>query len=540
MAAVNEENRFGSARWAQEEDVRRAGLFGRSGPFIGYWERSPLRLEGDAPMITFGGAGSGKLRDLYSYVVCNSPGERMAFMDPRGELAAISMIAHAMHGEYAYCWNPMGIAGLPSHGCNPLDILDARSPYFHSDCKFIAESLVQLSGASNGQYFELRAREWLEGLIKFLVERHDHVTLPMLSRIINTIEGDSKNWADLLSGMLASTYDSVRRSAGEMLVKQQDSPKEFGSILGEIYAHTAFLDDPVLLPSLEKDDFSLSVLTDPRRATKMFFNVPAEYLRLWSPVLRLMFTVIMLYKSRVPGGPRVTLCVDEAGQLGRFEALLRAFTFGRGAGIRAWAVFQDIGQIVRNFDQATLQGFLGSAQLRQFFGVRDYETAKLISSMLGDETLTYDETLHQSEARMRKQELARGLFQGRDPFEIAHEYRHHKQAETHRNKQRRALMTPEEILAMPEDRQILFISGKNLPPIYGHKYAYFSSQARGQMAEKYLSNPYHPPIDKVKVGTWYGSKWRRIITEPVPDKFRDYPQYRNGVWSYVEGHRPKA
>ena len=80
-------------------------------------------------------------------------------------------------------------------------------------------------------------------------------------------------------------------------------------------------------------------------------------------------------------------------------------------------LFQDIGQIVRNFDQATLQGFLGSAQLRQFFGVRDYETAKLISSMLGDETLTYDETLHQSEARMRKQDLARGLFEGRDPFE---------------------------------------------------------------------------------------------------------------------------
>ena len=72
-------------------------------------------------------------------------------------------------------------------------------------------------------------------------------------------------------------------------------------------------------------------------------------------------------------------------------------------------------------------------------------------------------------------------------------------------------MTPEEILAMPEDRQILFISGKNLPPIHGYKYAYFSSHARSQMAGKYLANPYHPPIDEVKVGTWYGSKWRRIM-----------------------------
>ena len=74
------------------------------------------------------------------------------------------------------------------------------------------------------------------------------------------------------------------------------------------------------------------------------------------------------------------MIIDEVGQLGNFDALLRSFTFGRGAGVRAWALFQDAGQITRNSGPTGLQGFMGSAALRQFFGVRDYQTAQMVSA----------------------------------------------------------------------------------------------------------------------------------------------------------------
>lgn len=539
MAKFNEEYRFGSAHWSTESELHRAGLFARDGVKIGYYNRKPIFLQGDAPMITIGGAGSGKLRDLLGYVMCTSKGQRMAILDPRGELAAISTMAHTANGEHAYTWNPMGIAGLPSHNCNPLDILDINAPNFHADCKFVAESLIPLSGSSSGQYFEIRAREWLDALLKHHVERFGRVSLPDIIGIINTIEAEPQTWANFLTTMLASRFDSVKRTAGEMLAKQEDSPKEFGAVLGELYAYTAFLNDPNLQSALDGRDFSLSALVDPVQVAKIFFNVPAEYLSLWSPILRLMFTVTMLYKSRHPDRESVLLLVDEAGQLGKFEALLRAFTFGRGAGIRAWAIFQDIGQITRNFDQSALQGFLGSAQLRQFFGIRDYQTASLISQMLGMETLSYDDTLKQSEANMHKTTLAKALIEGGDPFELAHKIQHYKTVSKHRIKQQRALLTPDEILALPDNEQIVFISGKDLPPIRGNKYPYFSRQARNEMTGRYLPNPYHPPTDKVKIATWYGSKWARVITEPVPNSFREFPQYKNGIWSYVERHKPK-
>ncbi len=534
--AFNEQYRFGSAGWSTEADLNKAGLFQARGPQIGYWNNKALYLDGDAPMITIGGAGSGKLRDLLGYVICNSPGQRMITLDPRGELGSISAHVHAANGEDAWHWNPVGLCGLPGNRCNPLDILDPNSPNFHADCKFIAEGLIPLSGSGGGKYFELRAREWVENLLKSVAEQAGHVSLSMLYRVINTVEADRARWADQLEAMLNSKFEGVRRCAGEMLVKQQEAPKEFGSIMGEIYAYLGFMDDPVLLASLENPEFSLSTLCDPRRACKVFLNVPAEYLSIWSPLIRLFFTVTMLYKTRAPEAPRVMLLVDEAGQLGQFEALLRAFTYGRGAGVRAWAIFQDAGQIVRNFGQAALQGFLGSAQMRQFFGVRDYQTAQLISEMLGSETLEYDDTLQQEAARRQKREAVRNIFmQGTDPFDAAHGINQSKFEETHRTKQSRLLMSPDEILAMPEDRQILFISGKDLKPVFAEKYPYYT---RREMAGKYLANPYHPPVESVPIATRFGTKRAEIVTESVPQRFVSFPQYASGKWAYVKGYKP--
>ncbi|MEP0708861.1 MAG: type IV secretory system conjugative DNA transfer family protein [Parvibaculum sp.] len=530
----NEEYRFGSAAWAKEQDLRRAELFSTGGLHLGYFNGRGIRLEGDAPLLTIGGAGSGKLRDLEGHVAINALGQPILWLDPRGEIGAISIHVLAPAGQYGCYWNPMRIAGLPSHSVNPLDILDANSPRFHADTKFICEGLIALSGSANGQYFELRGREWLGVLIKALVEQHGWVSFPMLWRAINMIEGNPSEWADMLKHMLASRFEDVRRVAAEMLTKQQESPKEFGSILGEIYAHLSFLNDPTLLASLEGGDFSLKDLCRRFPVTSVFLNVPAEYLRIWSPLIRVMVTVVQLYKSRDLSAPRITIIIDEAGQLGRFEALISGFTFGRGFGVRMWALFQDIGQIVRNFDKSAVQSLMGSAQARQFFGVRDYETADLVSKMLGAETLSYDAFEYQQNAKREKWNAAKRALYGGDPLAQAYDYAHYQQNAEHQTKQGRPLLTPDEILNLPEDRQVLFVSGKNLNPILGQKQPYYELR---ENAGRYLPNPYHPPADRVRVKTRFGHRWARVIDAPVPEKWAAFPQYQNGRALHIEGYR---
>ncbi|WP_435669301.1 type IV secretory system conjugative DNA transfer family protein [Maritalea sp.] len=536
MVFDNESNRFGSASWATEREIREAGLLGRQGMQIGYIGQSPLRLETDAPRLSIAGAGAGKMRDLLSMAVAEAASERNFILDPRGEIASVTMVNFAMAGSHAYCWNPVGMHGLPQHAMQPLDILKLESPQFHADCKIILESLIPISGSASGKYFELRAQEWGGAFMKMLVERDGEVSFPSLYRTTNAIESNTGEWPDILEFMLGSSMESVRRCAGEMLAKQQDSAREFGAIVGELYAYLSFLDDPMLQAALEKPRASLSATCNPSQAATWFLNVPVEYVSIWAPVLRTMFTVQMLYKSRAPSSPPVNMIIDEAGQLGSFDALLRAYTFGRGAGVRAWALFQDAGQIKRNFGPTGLQGFMGSAALRQFFGVRDYETAQFVSSMLGQETLEYDDTLRQAQARQAKRQAAMSILTGNDPFSAAQNLRHNAFLETHRTKQARSLMTSDEILAMPEDRQICFVSGKSLSPMLGHKYPYYQ---RPEFAGRFLPNPYHSPFDSVSIPRRWGTSQAKVITETVPRKFVDFPQYDAGSWSYINGYRPR-
>jgi len=124
---------------------------------------------------------------------------------------------------------------------------------------------------------------------------------------------------------------------------------------------------------------------------------------------------------------------------------------------------------------------------------------------------------------------------GADPFAAACDVRHFAESETRRTKQARALMTPDEILALPEDRQLLFVSGKNLRPLLAWKYPYFT---RAEMAGLYLPNPYHPPADTVPVRTRWGSAWRPVVTAPLPKRLAAFPQHRDGTLRYVRGFKP--
>ena len=241
----------------------------------------------------------------------------------------------------------------------------------------------------------------------------------------------------------------------------------------------------------------------------------------------------MILKGRAPEANRLALMVDEAGQLGKFDTLLRAYTFARGGGTRVWAFFQDIGQIERNYGRAAVQTFVGSAQVRQFFGIRDYDTARLISDMIGQGTLEYDDELRQQDARRRRAQLVREVMTGGDPFVAAADLRYQNFAATHVTKQARSVFSPDEILNLPEDKQILFVSGKSVPPILAERRRYFERQ---DLAGTYVGNPYHPPVDRVQVATRFGRKELPVLECQPPAKIADFPQLAGRPMRYVKGY----
>lgn len=534
-ASWNEEYRFGSARWAELHELRRAGIIGRKGMPVGYAQSSLLRYASDAPMITIAGAGSGKLRDVIGPMFCEGIEHPMLVLDPRGEIAATFRPSLAFAGVHAYDFNPFSLHGLPSHACNPLDFIDPNCASFHQDCTLAARALITVRSKTEGGYFEERASSWVESILRQIAEARGMVTLKDLMDVINLIESGLAAWPDFLEGMMHSRFADVRRTAGEMLTKQQDSQREFGSIMGTIYAGLSVLDDPALQSALGRSDFSMAQLCKPGRPIVVFLIVPAEYLRQMAPVLRLLITAARVHKGRAPGSGRLHMLIDEAAQLGPFHELQQLYTFGRGQGFLTQTFWQGVGQLFDSYGPTGAQTFLGSSGLQQIFGVRDVHTAKLISDQLGTETLEFDDSKAQEMARHQKMQAMQRFVGGGDPFEAAIDMMHFDRMASMRSKQARKKMTEEEILTMPADKQILFLPGLNLHPYFAERRPYFG---RPEYAGRYLPNPYHPPADRVQIATRWGTRWARVIREGVPRKFESFPQYQDGTWAYVEGFKP--
>lgn len=531
----NEHYRFGSAGWADEAQMRAAGLFQERGLPIGFWQGSRLWLEGDAPLITFGGAGTGKLTTVIGHILCTVKDRSMIVLDPRGEIAATFMPALAHNGIEAFLWNPYGLHGLPGHRLNPFEPINLRKDTFHADCKLTARALMPVTSRSDGKYFEQRGSGWIDAILKFDAESFGKTNFTNLMHVVNAVESDRKSWDIVLSAMKRSGFPDVRRTAGEMLAKQQDSEREFGGIMGEIYANLAFLDDPVLRRSLDKPEFSLEEFCCSDRPRILFLMIPAEYLQQTAPCVRQIFNACRLFKSRKPGSRRLLMLIDEAAQLGAFQPLQEFYTYGRGIGIQPWTFWQDIGQIEHSFGREGVSTFLSSAQLRQFLGARDLQTARLISSMLGIETLEYDDKRQQDEARRQKRQAVQRALMGDDMMPALMEAAHFGKLAEMKTKQQRKLMTEDEVLGLRGDQQVIFISGREPLAVKADRYPYFE---RAEFAGLYLPNPYHPPSGSVQVATRWGRKSLRVLREPVPEEFESFAQYRNGDWAYVEGYRP--
>jgi type IV secretion system protein VirD4 len=533
------ENIYGSARFARAEEIKKAGLYKPGGVYMGEHGGRPLYSQGDAPGILFAGARSGKGRDVIMHNAVDYSGPLLS-LDPKGENTAVSLHHQHTHGKRHYVINPCSLQSknpwhVPQHKINPFDILTAVSPALIASIVLLMEMLIRLDGeGGSGAYFSGKARDWC-GAITYLLVMQGKNKVTDLYKTLSGMEASAEFFKTITELMGLCNNEDVKRVAGEMIYKRDQAGQEYSGIMGTIFKNLNFLKDPGLQEVLNGEpDFSLSEICNEAKPVNISVVVPAEYLGAWSPFVRLIIGVAMLYKLRSPSSPRVLFLIDEAAQLGRFEMLEQAYTYGAGAGIRTWAIFQSIGQLVKNYGPAGAQTILECAGIRQCFGVRDLSTAQTLSSMIGTETVLWDDDIAQ--AKMRGEAMRLLLFENQGSgLARMQSAAHLMRAAGQKQYDRRQLLMPEEILTLPAEKQVIFVSDKNIPPVLADKCAYFDRTA---LAGAYLPNPYHPPFDRVaaaKRGLLGGTRrvWLPVQSVPVPDDLRSWPQFQRGFLSFA-------
>ncbi|WP_299621445.1 TraM recognition domain-containing protein [uncultured Tateyamaria sp.] len=277
---------------------------------------------------------------------------------------------------------------------------------------------------------------------------------------------------------------------------------------------------------------SLADLVSNDQPWQFYLCPPAEYLKAWSPILRTFFVGATLYQSRSPGARRNTFLLDECGQLAGdsgFPLVPRLFTYGAGIGIQPIAVFQSEAQMNTLGPEAKAL-IQSSAAGKLMFALRDWESAKNCAEMCGSQTLVYDDHLAQQRAQHAKNTALKSIISGGDTIQAAMTFAHQGFEAEHQSKQHRQLQTPDEVMNAPSDMAYFFHEDVPLP-IRLQRRPYWTERC---LAGRYHPNPYHPPLDRVRVQTRWGQRTRLVIVEPVPTHFAHLPQYRDGMWSRVK------
>jgi type IV secretion system protein VirD4 len=489
----NTEDLHGSARWATEEDIRKAGLLdAKQGVYIGGWydEKNRhlhyLRHNGGEHVLAFAPTRQGKGVALVIPTLL-AWSESAIIYDIKGENWSKTAGFRSQTGHTCLRFSPAEEKEW-SH-FNPLAEVRVHTGFEVSDAQNVAEMIVNSEGEEPlDPHWQKSGASLMTGMILHVcyaaASKERTATLPELSAIYTRPGADfQETLRELLfyphdphreykwqmpTGEATETHPVVREKAQEMLNKED---KELSGVLSTAKTALALYSDPLVAKHIASSDFRIMDLVNHERPISLYLVVPPAHKKRLRPLIRLIFTMIvnrLTEKLEFHGSKqkyhkhRLLFLIDEFPTLKKMDVFADALSYMAGYGLKAYLITQDIRQIVEEYGPN--ESVVSNCQVRVAFAPNQYDTAELLSKMTGTKTV---------------QKAAFTYSGSRGAPMLNHVNESVEQIQ-------RPLLTPDEVMRLRppekvgegEDEKIvapgdmlIFVSGR--PPIYGKQMLYF-------------------------------------------------------------------
>lgn len=448
----------GSAAFGESRHARKA-LDNPDGLIVG---RAPehwlMRYDGPAHLMTVAPTRSGKGVGVIIPNLLTTP-RSVICIDPKGENARIAARARAAHGP-VHVLDPFGATGEPSSAFNPLAHLDPMSLDLAEDAALIADALVyDPPGQIGDAHWNEEAKALIAGVILHVV-----TTAPLEGRTLGAVRDLLTTAPDRFEVTLRDMQRNpaasglVARAANRHLGK---SDREATGVLSSAQRHTHFLDSPRMVAALAHSDFAFTDLRE--HVASVFLVLPPDRLTTYARWLRLLVTQALndLARSNSSGNEadgRVLFLLDEFAALGRLEPIERAFGLMAGYGVQLWAILQDLHQLKATYGERA-GTFMSNAGVIQVFNVADIDTASWVSRTLGVSTEAF-----YTSGETTSSGSSWGGQGGSSQSSSG--------ASTTLNYAKRDLMTPDEVMRLPDNLMIVFRPGRS--PLLASKVTYYA------------------------------------------------------------------
>ncbi|MBI5320531.1 conjugal transfer protein TraG [Bradyrhizobium sp.] len=454
---------YGSARWADTREVRRAGLLGPEGVVLGRFDGRYLRHDGPEHVLCFAPTRSGKGVGLVIPTLLTWPSSTIVH-DIKGENFQLTSGWRARFGP-VLLFDPTNQA---SAAYNPL--LEIRK----GDCEVrdaqnIADILVDPEGAlERRNHWEKTSHSLLVGAILHVLYAEADKTL---AGVANFLSDPSRPIEATLNAMLATphlgerVHPVVASAARELLNKSEN---ERSGVLSTTMSFLGLYRDPVVAKVTGRSDWRIRDLVDGPRPISLYLIVPPSDIARTKPLMRLVLNQIgrRLTESLDIDRRRqkLLLMLDEFAALGRLDFFESQLAFMAGYGIRSFLITQSLNQLERAYGPN--HAILDNCHIRVAFSTNDERTAKRVSDALGTAT----------EMRAMKNYAGHRLSPWLGHLMVS------------RQETSRPLLTPGEVMQLSPNEAIVMVSG--VRPVRARKVRYYEdTQLKRRILDPSPANP---------------------------------------------------
>jgi type IV secretion system protein VirD4 len=361
--------------------------------------------------------------------------------------------------------DPFSVVTRNPDSFNPLEFIDGESPLALDEARSLAEALVIRTGNEHERHWLDSAEVWISALIALVVhyaEFNDRSLQTVRTLLTNPEKLDMAIRlmcsSDAWGGMLARL--------GHQLTQFKD--KELGSTLTTTNRFLRFLDtlavsDSTIDSSFNPDDLRNGKMT-------VYLILPPEHMRAQSPLLRIGSLLRAVVRGGLQQTNKVHFVLDEAASLGHMEALDDAVDKYRAYAIRLQFYFQSVGQLKKCFPEGQDQTLLSNVS-QVFFGINDLQTAEYVSNRLGESTIVLQSG--GTSTGTTRQNSTRGDSSFSSSSNENDNWALHG----------RKLLRPEEVLALPDRIAITFTPA--IPPVWTSLVRYYEEPLLPQRPGKW-------------------------------------------------------
>ena len=369
-------------------------ILGRRGTHsrtIGFAERARpeagelITYSGDGHLITIAPTGTGKTSGP---VICNAlrhPGQ-LVVIDMKGEVFAATADARRAMGQEIHVLDLRD--GAKTGSLNPLDLALRCGSDPVAIARSFAAELIERPESERDRFWNDWAETMITGGIAWMITdcQPEERTLGTLFDIFTDDDAAYRIACMLDKKEVKNRAAKAAFSSFLQLPSENTRP----SVLGTTLTHLRLFDSDLVRELTEESTFDVDALIA-GEPMSLYIIVPPSRLTAYRPLLRVWLSglILALTQRKTPPKERTLMLCDEIGNLGRLDALLTAATLLRSWGLTLWTFWQNAAQLQIYGAQANT--LIDNAGVIQAFGVRNgrmaQDFANLVGSVSPDEIL---------------------------------------------------------------------------------------------------------------------------------------------------------